>query len=54
MYCRKNPIPKTNTKRIRPMILFRSQNPNHFRISIWKDPFFLGTGPKISEPGPTP
>ena len=54
MYFRKNPIPKTNTKRIRPIIYFRSQKPNQFRTPIWKDPFLLGIGPKISEQGPTP
>ena len=54
MYFRKNPIPKTNTKRIRPIIYFRSQKPKYFRTPIWKDPFLLGIGPKISEQGPTP
>ena len=34
MYFRRNPIPKTNTKRIRPIIYFRSQKPNQFRHSF--------------------
>ena len=52
MYFRKNPVPKTNTKRIRPIIHFRSQKPKYFRAPNWKDPFLLGIGPKISEQGP--